>query len=130
MATIEYEKVCGAYLCEKIQNDSTDTLKIIFKEPFSGILELNGVTAKIRSGIATLKISEVGSGVKMPAVYSGGKESHPEAFVIHNAAVYKKDPDGDYVRSLGKLIHSLTERVDLLEVKANEITEKIQKTIL
>ena len=120
MSKIYYEKRDFGFECVGVANDGADTLRFIFNTPIDGRLIIGDrISEKISGGVSTVKLSQIPEGECKPSVYKSGKHYKLESIII-GKGVSRKAPSDEYIRSLGKEIFLLKERLSSLdkEIKA------------
>lgn len=126
LSKVYYEKRLRAYECTKVKNDENPEVTFLFSPPIDATMLIgNSISEKITGGACTIKLSRIPAGECKPIVYKNGRMEKVESIVICHG-VSRKNTDEEYIRTLGKDLYELSEKLNVHSTKLSEIEELIK----
>ena len=118
-----------SYECVDIKDDGGDDIRIIFDQPLCGTLVIGESVFPLIRGVCKATVGKMPDGECTPTIFVGAKSFKLESFFVKNGIILRHAPNGEYIRELYENYTKLEKRVDEMELRLENINDKIIQKI-
>ena len=129
MKTIVYKMRLNRYECVELHDDGSDEIKFVFEHPINAKMLISESVVNVCDGIGITSTKKLPEGDVTPKLFLGSGVYILEGFTVSRAAVIRKPADENYIRNLGKFCEELSQRVEKLEKRDEELQTLITQKI-
>ena len=129
MKIIVYKKRGDFYECTSLKDTNENESTIIFDEPISGKVKFGKAILTVTGGACRFNAAAFADGVYSPVLIKNKRLYKMEDLTLKSGGVERKTLGEEYLRSLSERIEEGRVRLQRLEEKLKEISEKIERKI-